>query len=243
MTDRSSTSLARARRSLSVSLLAFVIVSCHDADASQVRIEAVPATERDARDMDIRAQFAGPVAGVRYKWFSVTGETDPQESEQPATVFTFADGATKDRVTVEVWRGKKRLARNELDVKLDETRVILANAERPKMQIDINVIPPYEPYGGAETRADIGGKIVGDSVAEYRVIIYARADLWYRQPMPDVSVPIGMDGTWKTWTHTGASYAVFVVRHDVGLSTRLDVLPHVGGNIVASRIVDGVRKN
>ena len=74
------------------------------------------------------------------------------------------------------------------------------------------------------------------------MVIYARADLWYRQPMPDVSVATEPDGTWKTWTHTGSSYAAFAVRRDVGLSPRLDVLPRVGGNIVARVIVDGVRR-
>jgi hypothetical protein len=57
-----------------------------------------------------------------------------------------------------------------------------------------------------------------------------------------MSVKIEADGTWKTWTHTGSSYAAFVVRRDVGLSTRIDLLPRVGGNVVASAIVDGVKK-
>ncbi|MDB4888365.1 MAG: hypothetical protein JWL61_220 [Gemmatimonadetes bacterium] len=104
------------------------------------------------------------------------------------------------------------------------------------------MVPPYEPYGGAETCADIGGRLVGEDVTDYRVIIFARADLWYRQPMPDISIPVAADGTWKSWTHTGSSYAAFVVPRDVGLSTRLDVLPRVGGNIVAIAIVEGVKK-
>lgn len=242
MTDNLQRAVARARRLLPTAMSLVVALSCADADAGEVRIEAIPAVERDARAMDIRAQLSGPVEGTRFKWYSVTGETDPQESTQPATVFTFADGVTKDRITVEVWRSNKLLARNELDVKLDETRALLAGATRPKVQADISVVPPYEPNGGADTRADIGGRLVGDNVTDYRVIIYARADLWYRQPMPDISIPVGADGTWKSWTHTGSNYAALVVRRDVGLSTRLDVLPRVGGNIVAIAIVEGVKK-
>ena len=174
--------------------------ACDDTNAGQVQLEARPATNQNARSVDIRAQVSGPT-GLRYKWFSVAGETDPQDSDQPATVFTFADGTLKDRVTVEVWRDGKRVMRNELDVALDSNRALLASASRPKVDIQITDIPPYEPNGGADTRADISGRITGELASDYRVVIYARADLWYRQPMPDVSVAIEPNGSWKTWTH------------------------------------------
>jgi hypothetical protein len=241
MTDLS-LHFTRRWRSPAAALLAAAAWACADSSAGQVTLEAAPQRGPNARALDIRAQVSGPIAGLRYKWFSVSGETEPQESDEPATVFTFADGATRDRVTVEVWRDGRRLMREEMDVRLDEVRARLASADLPRAQVELTQVPPYEPYGGTDTRADISGRVTAENAAQYRVVVYARADLWYRQPMPDVALAIHADDTWTTWTHTGSSYAALVVRQDLGLSPRLDVLPRVGGNIVARVIVDGVRR-
>jgi hypothetical protein len=227
---------------MAVAMLSLCAAACADSDAGQVQLTATPAADRFSRAVDVRAQVTGRTTGLRYKWYSVAGEADPQDSDQPATVFTFAEDAYKDRVTLEVWRGEKRVMRSELDVTLDSARAFLANTRRPKLDVEITDIPPYDPNGGTDTRADISGRIIGELSSDYRVVVYARADLWYRQPTPFASVAIAPDGTWKTWTHTGSSYAAFAIRRDIGLSPRLDVLPRVSSNVVARVIVDGVRR-
>jgi len=225
-------------------LLLCAAAACADRDAVQVQLTASPSADGYRRAVQVQAQVTGPPAGLRYKWFSVAGETEPQESTQPSTTFSFADGVTRDRVTVELWRGDQRVARDELDVTLDSARAFLTSAPLPAVQVAITEVPPYDAFGGSDTRADIAGRITGDRSASDRVVVYARADLWYRQPTPYAAVTPAPDGTWKTWTHTGSSYAAFVVRRDVGLSPRLDVLPQVSGSsgIVARVIVEGVRR-
>jgi hypothetical protein len=227
---------------LAGALLMVAVSACTSDNAVDVQLTSTPSSDPYQRELGIRAQVTGSPAGLRYKWFSIAGETEPQESDKPATTFTFADEASKDRVTVEVWRGDRVVTRSEIDVALDSAVVLATNASTPNVEIAITTELPYDPNGGSDTRADIAGRISGSEPSSYRVVVYARADLWYRQPTPNSWVEVAPDGTWKTWTHTGASYAAFAVRRDVGLSPRLDVLPRVNGNIPGRVIVEGVRR-
>src|SRR5215510_12326692 len=59
----------------------------------------------DPRRLAIRAEVTGKLGGLRYKWFAVAGECEPQESDGPETVFKFAESAKRDRISLEVWRG------------------------------------------------------------------------------------------------------------------------------------------
>jgi hypothetical protein len=110
------------------------------------------------------------------------------------------------------------------------------------VEITITEVPPWEPGGGTNTRAQISGRILGRRDPGDVLILYARADVWYRQPSPDTVIPIRPDGSWSSWTHTGGSYAALLVRRDVEFFGRLDVLPSVGGLVLARTIVEGVRK-
>jgi len=188
----------------------------------------------------VQAQVTGPQAGLRYKWFSVLGELDPQQSETPKSSFTFASNSPRDRIRVEVWRDNERVAEGELDVNMDPN-MLVSSEPRPQVAISITEIPQYEPAGGPDTRADIGGKVTGEVITDYGVVIYARADAWYIQPAPYALHHIQPDGSWKSWTHTGSSYAVLVVRNDYKPLTRLDVLPPVDGSVIARAIVEGRR--
>lgn len=190
--------------------------------------------------LDVQAQVTGPQSGLRYKWFSVLGELDPQESETPKSSFTFAASSWRDRVWVEVWREDKRVAEGALDVKMDPS-TLLGSEPRPRVEISITEIPRYEPAGGPDTRADIGGKVTGELIKDHAVVIYARADAWYIQPVPYALHQIQPDGSWKSWTHTGSNYAVLLVRNDYKPLTRLDVLPSVEGTVFARTIVEGKR--
>ena len=61
-------------------------------------------------------------------------------------------------------------------------------------------------------------------------------------PLPFAIQPIESDNTWRTWTHTGSSYAALVVRPGFDPFLRLDVLPQVGGYVLARMIVEGKKK-
>ena len=221
-----------------VSLLA----SCGDSGGVRVQLQAHKPLGLDAGRLEVRAQVSGLQSGLRYRWFSVAGECDPQESEWPSTVFKFGKTAARDRVSVEVWRDADRVARVEIEVKLDQDLAEQAAAPLPKVEIEITSIPPYEPEGGPDTRADIAGRVSGELAPEYKVVVYARADAWYIQPAAYAEHAIGADNTWSTWTHTGSSYAALVVRPGFDPFLRLDVLPRVGSHVLARAIVEGTKK-
>ncbi len=110
------------------------------------------------------------------------------------------------------------------------------------MEVSITKVPPYD-VGGPETRADIAGRVTGERTPMLRVVVYARAgDVWYVQPTPYAQHPMAADGSWGTWTHTGTSYAALVVRPNFAPVPRYDVLPQVGGAVVARAIVEGSRR-
>ena len=123
-----------------------------------------------------------------------------------------------------------------------ESAAPTAAANQSNLQITITDVPRYDPAGGPDTRADIAGRITGESGKGYSVIIYARADAWYIQPAPFALHQIQADGTWKSWTHTGSDYAALVVRNNYKPPTRLDVLPPVQGDVLARTIVEGKKR-
>jgi hypothetical protein len=214
--------------------------ACANNGEVRVQLNAHHQPSNDARQIDVQAQVTGPQSGLHYKWFSVLGELDPQDSDTPKTSYTFATNSARDRVWVEVWRGNERVTEGHLEVNMDPN-ALLASEPRPRVQIAITEVPRYEPAGGPDTRADIGGKVSGELTKDYGVIIYARADAWYIQPVPYALHLIQPDSTWKTWTHTGSNYAALLVRNDYKPLTRLDVLPAVEGSVLARTIVEGKR--
>jgi hypothetical protein len=214
--------------------------ACANNSEVSVELNAHHQPSTPPRLLDVQAQVTGPQSGLHYKWFSVLGELNPQETETPRSSFTFATSSPRDRIWVEVWRDNERVAEGNLDVNM-ESGAPPENEPRPRVEIAITEIPRYEPAGGPDTRADIGGRVTGELTRGYDIVIYARADAWYIQPVPFALHPIEADGSWKSWTHTGSSYAALVVRNDYKPLTRLDVLPPVEGSIVARTIVDGKR--
>jgi hypothetical protein len=221
---------------------ASLLAGCGDSGGVHVQLQAYKPHGLDAGRLEIRAQVSGTQSGLRYRWFSVAGECDPQESEWPSTVFKFGKTTTRDRVSVEVWRAADRVARAEIEVKLDEDLAAQAAAPLPRVEIEITTIPPYEPEGGPDTRADIAGRVSGELSPEYKVVVYARADAWYIQPAAYAEHTVGAGGTWSTWTHTGSSYAALVVRPGFEPFLRLDVLPRVGNYVLARAIVEGAKQ-
>jgi len=239
--------LARIRAMPALLALAIMLWSagCAEREAVRVQLHSRTPTAQGVLHLEITAQVSGPQTGLRFKWYSVAGACSPQESDQPTTLFKFADGATRDRVTVEVWDNGKLAGQSSMAVKLDEVQAQLAAQELipADLKIEIDHVPPYEPKGGPDTRADIAGKVSGTLAPGYSVVLYARAsEVWYIQPSAYASHVIRPDNTWTSWTHTGSSYAALLVRPGFEPVPRLDVLPKVGGYVVARTIAEGTRK-
>jgi len=120
--------------------------------------------------------------------------------------------------------------------------------ERIRPEILITKVPPYDPVGGTLTRYEIEGVVKGaKDPATLQVVIYARTDYLYVQPLTtEPLTPIDRGGKWATWTHGGAKYAALLVRstykHDQHKDT-LAALPSVGGDILASTgEIEGTKK-
>jgi hypothetical protein len=180
----------------------------------------------------------GPQAALHYKWFSVNGDFDPQQSYEPKTQFMFAANSVHDRIWVEVWRDNEKVAESALDVDVD-TRPRPTGDKTPAPELAITRIPRYQAEGGPDTRDTIAGTVRAPVTDNYRVVVYARADAWYIQPTPFAMQSIRGDNSWQTWTHTGSSYAALVVRKTYKPLTRLDVLPQIDADVLSRAIVDG----
>jgi hypothetical protein len=224
---------------IQVCLTILVLGACASNKDVRVQLDAHHQSANEPRQLNVEAQVTGPQSGLRYKWFSVLGEFEPQDSDAPKSSFFFSPSSARDRVWVEVWRENVRVAQAQLDVSMDSAPELPVGGSPPHLQIAITQIPRYDPAGGPDTRADIGGRITGELPKGYSVIVYARADAWYIQPVPYALHPIQSDNKWTSWTHTGSSYAALVVRNDYKPLTRLDVLPAVEGGVLARTIVEG----
>ena len=203
-----------------------------------VQLETHRPPAYDPHQIEVQAMVIGPQSGLHYKWFSVDGDFDPQESYEPKTQFSFAPNSVRDRIWVEVWRDNDKVAESALDVNI-ESRPRSSADKASAPEISITRVPRYQAEGGPDTRDTIGGIVRTSFAADYRVVVYARADAWYIQPTPFAMQPIEHDNTWRTWTHTGSSYAALVVRKTYKPMTRLDVLPQVDADVLSRVIVEG----
>lgn len=232
--------MTMVRSVLRAVLVATVSIGCGDRDGVRVTLLASKPEGSPVRSLEVRAQVAGPVDGLRYRWYSGTGQLLPQETEEPVTIFTFADGTSHDRISVDVWRQNARVAHSELAVRLDSAAGH-SEAMPKDVRVAIALVPPFDSAGGPLTRDTIAGTVRGVRSPEYRVVLFARADVWYIQPHPNTMHAIDADGGWGTWTHTGSSYGVLVVRSGFNPLPRYDLLPPVGGDVVARLVVEGRR--
>lgn len=111
-----------------------------------------------------------------------------------------------------------------------------------------NIEPSVEftriPFAGegAPDRLDIIEGRVRGVQSNQRVVIYARAGVWWVQPFAiQPFTSILPDFTWKSTTHPGTEYAALLV--DSGYSPPLTtkVLPEKGGKVLAVATAEGVR--
>jgi len=112
----------------------------------------------------------------------------------------------------------------------------VANAE-----IKFDQIPPRG--GGAGSRGDISGKVVGvENPNIYKMVIYAQTDHWYVQPLADAPfTEIQRDGKWSNWTHLGDNYAAILVTPSYQPSAVIDALPVTGEEVLAVVTVPAVK--
>jgi len=218
----------------------FVLTGCGDPNSVRVQLRSGLAPDNPATVREIQAQVAGPLDDLRYKWFAVAGQCEPQESQKPQTLFRFAEGVRVDEVTVEVWRKDKRVAESQLKVKFDDGAGESEGRTGAGIQILITNIPPAE-LGGPNSRSDIAGLVQGATNTHYGIVLYTRAfGAWYIQPVSQMVHPLQDNFTWESWTHTGSKYAAVLVQAGYEPMDKLDMLPEVKGAVLSCAIVDGI---
>jgi hypothetical protein len=197
---------------------------------------------------DAKANVTGSAEGVRYRFYANDGACDPQESDSGTAQCTAGPMAKTIAITVEIFRGTELLdrARKELPV---PQRAVEPDAPQPPqrpvqqgLDIRVTTIPPYDPTGGPDTRADIAGIVYGaQDPSLYKVVVYAHTDLWYVQPLLGSTTDLDRTGSWSNWTHTGAQYAALLVRSSYSPPAQLGQRPQAHGDVVAVTVVDGRR--
>jgi hypothetical protein len=94
--------------------------------------------------------------------------------------------------------------------------------------------------GGREKVDTISGRVTSARRGQ-QIVVYARSGPWWVQPWPTAPfIPIQSDSSWSTETHMGFEYAALLVEPGYQPSPTMDVLPPLGGPIVAIAAVKGV---
>jgi hypothetical protein len=110
--------------------------------------------------------------------------------------------------------------------------------EKIEPSIEFSKIPPAA-QGGRERVDTISGRVTG-ARRDQQIVVYARSGPWWVQPWPDhPQLPIRSDSTWSTPTHLGFEYAALLVEPGYQPAPTMDVLPAVGGAVVAVISVKG----
>jgi len=105
--------------------------------------------------------------------------------------------------------------------------------------IEFSKVPPAM-QGGREKVDTISGRVTGARRGQ-QIVVYARSGPWWVQPWPTAPfIPIQSDSSWSTETHMGFEYAALVVEPGYQPPPTMDVLPPLGGPIVAIAAVKGV---
>jgi hypothetical protein len=93
--------------------------------------------------------------------------------------------------------------------------------------------------GGPDKLDTIEGRVKGARPGQ-RVVLFARSGLWWVQPLAEAPfTTIEADSTWKSPTHLGLEYAALLVEPGYAPPHATDVLPTVGGGVVAVATVSG----
>lgn len=246
---------------LALALFAMLDVGCgsKSVEPEPVRITLITAPVAASRKYNLVVEVPVPADGLQFRFFADDGECEPEKSREPRSVFTPPPGAQSAKLTVEALRDDQVVARDfkEIAIPLEPSpNVPLQPEVRPPppvpqlppaldgaSAIQITQIPSYDPTGGPDTRAEIAGVVTGiANVTQYRIVLYARTDLWYVQPLLGSTIAIEPNGRWSSWTHTGTRYAALLVRNGYHPSPQLGSYPSQdGGDVVAVTEVEGKR--
>jgi hypothetical protein len=98
---------------------------------------------------------------------------------------------------------------------------------------------PEAGAGGSDRVAPITGRVTG-ARDDQQIVLFAKSGVWWVQPLTiKPFTPIDADSTFRNTTHLGTEYAALLVEPDYRPPATVDVLPKVGGRVVAVAAVKG----
>jgi hypothetical protein len=102
-------------------------------------------------------------------------------------------------------------------------------------------VPQADSSGSA--RHDIIEGRVSRGAAGQKVVLYAKAEKWWVQPLVDQSAtPLRPNFTWTNATHLGTHYAALLVGDGYRPEPFLDSIPQPGDKVLAVAVVPGAQK-
>ena len=104
--------------------------------------------------------------------------------------------------------------------------------------VQFTQLPDAGP-GGSERTVRIGGRATGNKPGQ-RIVLFAHSGTWWVQPFASKPfTEIQTDHTWSSMTHVGTEYAALLVERDYAPPRVADVLPALGGPVIAVATVSG----
>jgi hypothetical protein len=207
--------------------------------------------------VDLRLRNRPP--GARIVWNSDAGHFDPEETNTDLqSTFTAPTEQRKVRLWVDLIDGE-HVYQNVAWADLDVSRSVepIAQTSSPTsgspaaetasndIMIRLTTVPQYDSVGGPTTSAYIEGDVTGvRDPDQFRIVVYAKTGAtWWVQPLVAAPfTPLDNRGQFSTWTHTGTSYAVLLVRRGFLPPAAVDGDLPMGKDIVARAQVAGRAK-
>jgi hypothetical protein len=98
---------------------------------------------------------------------------------------------------------------------------------------------PIAAKGGAKRMERIAGRVSGARSGQ-RIVLFAKSGPWWVQPLANEPfTSIERDSSWRNSTHMGSEYAALLVDSEYRPPKTTDVLPGLGGGVVAVSTIAG----
>jgi signal transduction histidine kinase len=105
--------------------------------------------------------------------------------------------------------------------------------------IEFSRVPLADEGGPGSKLATIEGRVIG-AHPEHQIVLFARSGAWYVQPFADQPfTEIQQDSKWRNSIRLGTEYAALLVEPGYNPPSSMDVLPGIGGAVVAVAITKG----
>ena len=118
---------------------------------------------------------------------------------------------------------------------------LAAQTDTSKASVSITSVPAYDKGGSDKTEVIKGTANGVTDCSDCRVVLYARTNQWWVQPLAKSPFTNINNGSWQSMTSLGTEYAALLVKSSFKPSPTLTKLPTVGGDVLAIDVKPGKR--